>query len=70
MRLIKQSNVNKRIKYQSTKQVLLLSAWLLGSVCEEAAVLTFHGQATDRLPTHYQQSADCRPTVGPLSADR
>ena len=25
-------------------------------------VLTFHGQATDRLPTHYQQSADCRPT--------
>ena len=38
MRLIKQSNVNKRIKYQSTKQVLLLSAWLLGSVCEEAAI--------------------------------
>ena len=27
-------------------------------------VLTFHGQATDRLPTHYQQSADCRSTVG------
>ena len=25
-------------------------------------VLTFHGQATDRLPTHYQQLADCRPT--------
>ena len=27
-------------------------------------VLTFYRQATDRLPTHYQQSADCRPTVG------
>ena len=25
-------------------------------------VLTFYRQATDRLPTHYQQSADCRPT--------
>ena len=27
-------------------------------------VLTFYRQATDRLPTHYQQSAHCRPTVG------
>ena len=27
-------------------------------------VLTFYRQATDRLPTHYQLSADCRPTVG------
>ena len=25
-------------------------------------MLTFYRQATDRLPTHYQQSADCRPT--------
>ena len=25
-------------------------------------VLTFYRQATDRLPTHYQQSAHCRPT--------
>ena len=25
---------------------------------------TSYRQATDRLPTHYQQSADCRPTVG------
>ena len=70
MRLIKQSNVNKRIKYQSTKQVLLLSAWLLGSVCEEAAVLTFHGQATDKLPTGYRHITNSQPTVGPLSADR
>ena len=70
MRLIKQSNVNKRIKYQSTKQVLLLSAWLLGSVCEEVAVLTFHGQATDKLPTGYRHITNSRPTVGPLSAGR
>ena len=70
MRLIKQSNVNKRIKYQSTKQVLLLSAWLLGSVCVEAAVLTFHGQATEKLPTGYRHITNSRPTVGPLSADR
>ena len=27
-------------------------------------MLTFYWQATDRLPTHYQQSADCRLTVG------
>ena len=27
-------------------------------------VLMFYRQATDRLPTHYQQSADCQPTVG------
>ena len=27
-------------------------------------VLTFYQQATDRLPRHYQQSANCRPTVG------
>ena len=27
---------------------------------------TSYRQATDRLPTHHQQSADCRPTVGPL----
>ena len=26
-------------------------------------VLTFYWQATDRLPTHYQQSANCRLTV-------
>ena len=26
-------------------------------------VLTFYQQATDRLPRHYQQSANCRPTV-------
>ena len=25
---------------------------------------TSYRQATDRLPTHYQQSADCRSTVG------
>ena len=33
-------------------------------------VLTFHGQATDKLPTGYRHITDSRLTVGRLSADR
>ena len=32
-------------------------------------VITFHQQATDRLPTSYRHITNCRPTVGGLSAD-
>ena len=32
-------------------------------------VLTFHGQATDKLPTGYRHITNSRPTVGRLSAD-
>ena len=32
-------------------------------------MLTFHGQATDKLPTVGRQTANCRPTVGWQTAD-
>ena len=33
-------------------------------------VLTFHGQATDNLPTGYRHITNSRPSVGELSADK
>ena len=41
----------------------MLSNKIIVNVCVNVS-RTSYRQATDRLPTHYQQSADCRPTVG------
>ena len=44
----------------------MLSNKIIVNVCVNVS-RTSYRQATDRLPTHYQQSADCRPTVGNIS---
>ena len=42
---------------------LLVNCWSRNREKTLRFVLMFYRQATDRLPTHYQQSADCWPTV-------